>query len=455
MPTAATTTTLSRDRLTRLASWAKRAGFVDLALRYNPLIRARAFHVIAKFEKARDIAERRRLSHQLYMKTIAQARTTGYGKTFDASGEQWPVLKKVLLRNNAADFHIPGFLRIPAATGGTTGLPIRLLRSPVSIVAEQAFLDHMLAAYNLKLNHARVAVLRGDAIKPVTDQQPPYGIKTHWGRRLILSSPHLSQDTIEWYVDAIREFKPDALVMYPTMAATLVRLIQAKSLSLRVPLVVTSSEVLATNVYLQLEKVLGARVFDYYGQSERVALAYGDGPERYWFHPAYGRVELIPSPEDEIEGDRRNVRIIATGFWNDAMPLVRYDTGDFAVVPKDATAAELEGIALGLKPFFGIAGRIDEFICLPGGGTVGGLTQMCWEVPNLLQVQLVQESLTSVTVRVQAMPGFGQAEIDKMTAKARAKIPLSVNLNFELVDRLERTASGKSPFIIRRLPISI
>jgi phenylacetate-CoA ligase len=88
-------------------------------------------------------------------------------------------------------------------------------------------------------------------------------------------------------------------------------------------------------------------------------------------HGAYGRVELLPSADDPILGGRRYVRIISTGFWNSAMPLIRYDTGDRAIVPAEANERDLEAISLGLLPFFGISGRDDDYILAPTGLKIG------------------------------------------------------------------------------------
>jgi len=196
------------------------------------------------------------------------------------------------------------------------------------------------------------------------------------------------------------------------------------------------------------EREWGATVFDYYGQAERACLAVAARAGEFWFNPAYGRVDLVPSNDDEIMGGRRHVSIVATGYWNSAMPLVRYDTGDRAIVCATATADDLRAIALGLKPFLGVAGRSDEYVVAPGGMHIGGLNCIPWEVGHLLQAQIIQKS-NEIVIHALAEPGFGPIDRARLEANARAKIPGSMAIRVEVVERLQTSPHGKTPFVIR------
>jgi phenylacetate-CoA ligase len=136
------------------------------------------------------------------------------------------------------------------------------------------------------------------------------------------------------------------------------------------------------------------------------------------------------------------------------MPLVRYDTGDLAIVPASATAKEEEEIALGLSPFFGIAGRCDEFVLSPEGLRITGLNQIPREVARLLQVQVIQEPCGFVVVQALVRPGFGDADRAKLMANIQAKIPPAMPFRLKVVERLATTLAGKTPFVIRRAAVA-
>jgi phenylacetate-CoA ligase len=439
----------ARDRLVLISAKAKRLGGLDLAFRYNPAVR---WSVRQALQACRSPEERVRRAavERLTGAILERARQSAYGRRFGAALADWPVLSKAQVRARPADFVVPGLFRVPAATGGTTGVPLRLSRSLRCVAAEQVFLDELLAPYGLSWAGARVAVLRGDAVKQIDEHEPPFGKETHWGRRLVLSSPHLTAASLGWYLERLAAFQPDILYVWPTMMAHLLMLLAQAGRRLRVPLVVASSEQLDAGLYGAIERALGARVIDYYGLSERVAFAVRQGPEHWVFEPAYGRVELLATPEDEVAGGQRQVAIIATGFWNDAQPLVRYDTGDRALVPATAGPEELAAIARGEAPFLGIAGRQDDYVLTPDGRRISCLNMIAREVENVLQIQLVQDAPDHITLRALTGPEFGPADRARLMANARGKLPSATRVEIEIVDRLETTGQGKTPLVIRR-----
>ena len=432
------------------AAHAKRQGVADLAIRYNPIVRSRVSRTIEQFQRA-DLPGRRRLSERLTARTLAAARCAAYGRPFGERYEDWPLLTKTMLRDAPAAFVRRGFPRIPAATSGTTGTPLQLQRSAACAAAEQTFLDRLLGPGGPSWGAARIAVLRGDYVKPAADTSPPFAVRTHFGRRLLLSSVHLAADTVSWYAEELNRFRPQILLAYPNQAVNLLRLLDQAGHRVRVGAIVTSSEQLPTDARLALERRMGVPVHDFYGQSERVCFASSREAETYWFDPAYGRVEFAAAGGYDAGPGRRAVAIIGTTFWNDAMPLVRYDTGDLAIVPASAGDAELEEIALGLRPFLGIAGRSDEFVLTPDGIRVTAVDQIAKDVPNILRVQIVQDSPSTVDVRVLAGPGFNEANHRSLLHNIRDKMPPSLTCRIRMVERLAVTRAGKTPFVIRHV----
>jgi phenylacetate-CoA ligase len=439
-----------RDGLVLVTDKAKYFGGLDLALRYNPLARGPVGQAIASC-RVPNPSQRRATVNRLTDAIIARARKTHYGRRFDQELSHWPILSKEQVRDRPRDFVVPGLLQVPAATGGTTGIPLRLTRSLRCVAAEQLFLDSLLAPYDLNWSRARIAVLRTDRVKDLDDHRPPFGKETHWGRRLVLSSPHLSAETLDWFLERLAAFRPDILYSVPNYLANLVMLLAQSGRRLQVPLVVSSSSRLDSGLYETIKRELSTTVIDYYGLAERSAFAIRTGPEEWFFEPAYGKVELVASPTDEIVGAQRQVQIVATGFWNEAQPLIRYDTGDRALVPAESGEAELEAIALGERPFFGIAGRDNEFILAPDGRRITGLNVISYEVRNILQLQLVQDAPDHLLIRVLALPGFGPPDRARLIANARTKVPTAIAIDIAVVDWLETTARGKVPYTIRRI----
>src|SRR5205807_5781303 len=181
-----------------------------------------------------------------------------------------------------------------------------------SVTAEQAYIDALCARHGLDLRRARAAVLRGDPATAGPDGRLRlWSHLPHGGGRLAMSANHLSPQTIGDYAAEIRAFAPDCLVAYPDALASLLALLAASGQKLSVPYVLVSSEVLPRETRHAAATTLGAQVLDYYGQAERVAFAWSNDGEQFWFSPGYGHVELLPVPDDT-----EHFEIIATGLWN-------------------------------------------------------------------------------------------------------------------------------------------
>jgi len=204
-----------------LASKLKRLDVGERWVRRNPLYYATVSRELAYLESV-NVEERESWVHARLNRVLKAAAHTPYGRSVGAPRNiaDWPLLPKETVRDRPEAFlraaRWVNLLNAHAATGGTTGVPLRLQRSPESVVAEQVCQDDALIRLGLDARTAKLAVLRGDDIKDPSDMNPPFWTHAMGGKRLILSSNHLSASTLEAFATALREFVPDVLWVYPT-----------------------------------------------------------------------------------------------------------------------------------------------------------------------------------------------------------------------------------------------
>jgi phenylacetate-CoA ligase len=322
------------------------------------------------------------------------------------------------------------------------------------VVFEQACQDRLIEQLGAD-PRGRVAILRGDNIKDPSDLKPPHWIEANGGRSLIFSSNVLNHETVRDYARALREFSPTLLCAYPTSLECLCRLLRQHDEVVRIPNVLTSSEVLKRDAWALARVTLGCNLADYYGQAERVAFAYALEPRVYRFLPSYGHVELRPFGSDQIEdaGQGGLYEIVGTTYWNDLMPLVRYRTGDLVRLPEDWGAREIEEVTLGLRSFSGVLGREQEILVCPMGVRLTGIDQIPRDVSHILRIQVIQEDLNDVRILVLPAPGYSDRDAALLLQNARAKVPESMHLRIETAQWLERTPRGKTPLVIHRAPV--
>lgn len=426
----------------------KRLDLGDRFVRRNPLYYGSIRRQIEALQTS-TLQERIAWTQERVRTVLAAARRTRYGERVGAPEEllNWPVLDKDPVQQDPKAFHAGGsWVAAPASTGGTTGAPLQLIRSPASIVAEQICLDQMLRTLGADPVAARIAVLRADEIKDASDDAPPFWKYAMGGRRLILSSGHLSQRTLTEYIAELREFRADVLWVHPTMLEVLCRLLAQNESTLAIPRVLVSSEMLLPEVWRLAQSVLKCSIVDYYGQAERVAFAFASAPREYTFLPGYACIELRFHAEEE---GAALYEVIGTGLWNSAMPLVRYRTGDLIQLPRRCPDDELLELAYGQRCFDGVIGRSRDVLLSPDGlSVIPGLSHIPRGVAHLLRLQIVQVHPARVILRVLAAPGFGRADAERLMHNAHMKVPASADVQIEVVDRLERTARGKTPFVV-------
>jgi phenylacetate-CoA ligase len=437
-----------------IASFMKRHVLGPSLIRRNPLFYERSRDLIDEVV-AMDLAQRREWTDAQVRRTLQHARRSRYGRSTGGGDtlESWPLLEKERLRNNLSMFTTGNtLLSAPAATGGTTGIPLRLARSLKGVVFEQVCQDRLIEKLGADARSDRIAILRGDNIKDPNDLKPPHWVLTNGGQCMVFSSNVLMQDTVEDYVRALREFAPALLCAYPTSLECLCRLMQQRGLRVHVPGVLTSSEVLKREAWSLARETLGCDVADYYGQAERVGFAYAFAPREYRFLPAYSHVELQPFRSDQIAdaGQGGLYEIIGTTFWNDLMPLVRYRTGDLVRLPENWGEREIEEVVLGLRSFSGVLGREQEILVCPKGVRLTGIDHIPRDVNHILRIQVIQESLDDVRILVLPAPGYTDRDAAQLLQNARAKVPESMRLRIETAQWLERTPRGKTPLVIHR-----
>jgi phenylacetate-CoA ligase len=428
-----------------MSAFVKNIPLADRLVRRNPLFYAGFRRLLQRSERA-TLQERRAAMRRLLERSRTWAEMVpGYTRSGLARpmAEQ-PVLLKEALQSRAGEFQSRSwFPAAHAATGGTTGVPLQLVRSLRSLTMEQAMIDHLAAKAGIELPQTRVAVLRGDGIKDPNDQQPPFWRQAS-PRRLVFSSNHLNAANYSAFERALQRFKPDVLLAYPSSLELLTDLAEERGASIRFKLVITSSEMLRTGQRARVRRCFGAALLDYYGMAERVSAAYSLEDGQYRFVFPYGYTELLESAPGRY-------RIIGTGLWNKRQPFWRYDTDDIAILPEDPDPEQLERIALGLDTFSGIEGRSTDYLLLPDGSRIWTLDQVPHGVSGAAIVQLVQESIDTAVLIVVPNSKFSDRTLELLRHNFYLKAPRSIALRLEVRDSPYRLANGKAPSFISAL----
>lgn len=358
----------------------------------------------------------------------------------------YPFLTKQDLLQNREELvnpEIDAKQRLYITTGGSSGVPVGFyLQRGISRPKEQAYLEAQWSRRGYRIGD-RVAVIRGG----VTSNKSRGRISSYDATRdwLILSSYHLTAQRLPEYVAALNRFRPQHLHAYPSAALLLARGLEQTGLKLdfRLTSVLCGSEKLTADSQEYLERILGARVFHWYGHSERVVLAgQGRQSDHLHFWPTYGFVEFGQPDEN---GHRE---IIGTSFHNHVMPLVRYRTGDYA-----RFSNQPENELLGMPEITAVVGRDYEFLISATSRQIS-LTAINMHdriFDGLFAVQFAQEKPGEVEFRYQPGPQWQSSRLEPMRTGLLNKLGDDFTLILKEVPEVEKTTAGKHKWLVTKL----
>ncbi|MFC5462392.1 phenylacetate--CoA ligase family protein [Massilia niabensis] len=355
------------------------------------------------------------------------------------------LLTKSELRDNPGRFVRPRALGTPGTllrntirTSGTSGSPLTLVQSLGAVIREEAFLQRQLRWTGWRPGQKR-AWIRGDIVCAADPPDGYYWCHDWFGKVLMMSSYHLSNTRIGAYIDALERHDPVVIHAYPSSIALLAAWLERSGRRYGAPSlqgVLTSSETLEPHVRAAVERSFGVRVFDWYGQAERVTAIGTCERGNYHVLTDYGGVELL-----EGEGDL--CELVGTTLNNPAMPLLRYRTGDHVLPGSSAPCA----CGRVFPTVAAVIGRRERSVTLPDGRIVTRLDRVFQGFDaHLLEGQVLYRSDGSFSLRIVTMPGFGAADEAALLAAFRLRVP-NVAVRVEQVAAIPRGPNGKFEFI--------
>jgi phenylacetate-CoA ligase len=316
-----------------------------------------------------------------------------------------------------------------AFTSGTSGSPLVVYRSAVCILKENAYLWYFKISHGLNIGDPIIS-MRGN----LDNKTLHYYNKSE--NTLYLSSYLLTKTNIKTYAQLIADFKPKGILSYPSSLFTLVNLLEETGLKAHIPLLFTSSETFYPFQKEKIEKVLGGKSFDWYGNAER-SLALGQCEAgNYHEMPLYSI--------NEFTGDGA----IATSLINKSFPLIRYHVEDtFQMMTTECACGRGTGIS-------SVEGRVDDVVMFYDGSQVGRLGLAFQGINNLRYAQIIQEDLAGITVNLVTTPEFTKADQDLILKKLKLRLNNSLIITFNKVqeDAIIKTKAGKYKLVISRLP---
>jgi phenylacetate-CoA ligase len=247
---------------------------------------------------------------------------------------------------------------------------------------------------------------------------------------------HISRATVNEFMDELDRWCPDYWGGYPSAMSLLCKHAarMGRACESRPKAIFAGSEKVYPDDREAMRRVAGCSVMSGYGSREYVCRILEC--ERGTFHadPEYGIVEIVGDDGEPA----RSGRLIATGFANRVMPLIRYDTGDLASWAEGECECGRESLTVSE-----IMGRIEDCIVTADGRTIGRISGACLGSANVIESQIYQPDPQTIVMRIVRDRKYGAKDELTILRGLRAKLGSSLAIRFEYTDALPRTPGGK------------
>lgn len=417
----------------------------------------RAAHMLAllfQLEQSQWLSpEKLRERQMIQLKRLiqhAQATVPFYANSLqnlDAEHLDWnnfralPILSR---RDLQANFGALRSAAVPSSHGnsvlgqssGSTGTPARFMKTGVDQLFWNALTlrDHLWHERNFQGRFVAIRNIEDNALYP--SWGPPTDIVFQTGPAGVLRIDTPIPAQANW----LREQNPDYLLSYPTNIRALAKHCIAEGIGLpRLREVRSMGEVIGSDLRDLCRRAWNAHLVDIYSCQEAGYLAM-QCPEGETYHVQSESVVLELLRNDGIPcAPGEAGRIVLTSLHNYAMPLIRYEIGDYAEWGESCTCGR------GLPVILRVMGRGRNILTYPTGEKhfplLGG--ERYPEFAPVRQYQIIQRSLHEIEARLVVERPITLNEELALKEFMLSKLGYPFELNFIYPANISIGASGK------------
>lgn len=360
-----------------------------------------------------------------------------------------PVVEKDAVRQNPESFcreDINPFPKLTHHTSGTTGTPIK------SIWTVSEYRNALALREARSANWAGVsfkeprATFSGRLVEPNPERETHIYRYNAVEKQVYFSAFHLKPETAHLYVEALHKHNISWMTGYAVSYYLLAKYILHQNIKVEnIKAVVTTSEKLTDPMREVIEKAYGCKVYEEYSTVENAIFASECEHGNLHVSPDSGIVEILRP--DETPCDPGEVgEVVTTCLMRSYQPMIRFKLGDLAVWDPEPCPCGRQ-----MPVIKEVVGRIEDVVTAPDGRQLVRFHGIFTDQPHVIEGQIVQETLSKITVRVVPNQDFNNQDIRDIQQRVHKRLGDQVLVNVICVDKIERTKSGKFQAVISHI----
>jgi phenylacetate-CoA ligase len=346
-----------------------------------------------------------------------------------------PVTKKDVVREQSDRFFADGVEPSEGkvaskATSGSTGEPMVTKMTQRFLALNKVENARLTAGWGIEHHPRAVSMKNPNADHPPgAVEEKPEGRRRKWTLYTV--------DSREGF-ELIRKTGASLLYSHPSKALAMLQ--HGEDIGVRLPLklIVTISEIVPEQLRLLVAALPGCRMVDRYGCIETGLIA-AQCAQCGAYHPAERHmvVEILDDANRPVRSGKMG-KVVVTPLFNRAMPLIRYETGDYAVVAETHTCPRSSA------SLAQISGREKNLFTLPDGRKiVPGLGPHLMLDLDVRHFKLIQRTLTDVEFHYLPKDPASEVSRERIQGLVDRFIAPGFSVTCVKVSELPRAASGK------------
>ncbi|WP_257281517.1 hypothetical protein [Endozoicomonas sp. ISHI1] len=385
-----------------------------------------------------------------YSKFITKDLSKIVTNPYDVLSEM-PILTKETVVNNYASLHnkttTQNYL---IKTSGTTGKALRMIKTYNDTAMQWGVWFRHRHRFGVSYKDLSVN-FTGKLVVPSKQVKPPFWRYNKAQNQYLINMQHINGKNIGCIVEFLNTISPVFYSGYPSIISEVSRLANSFGLALnessKPRVIFCGAENTLDYQKDEMSIFTGAIITDQYGLTE------GNCNLSKCLHGYYHEdfefchVELID--EVTLPDGRKRGRLVGTGFYNEAFPLLRYDTGDIAIAMPDDFKCPCGRHS---KVFHSIEGRVDDYVLTVDGRKVMRFDYLFKDTGDIEEAQVVQNELKKIAIRIKLRSGENIGSLEKiLRQRVKDIICPQLLVDFYYVDQIEKSSTGKFKAVVNNI----
>jgi phenylacetate-CoA ligase len=345
--------------------------------------------------------------------------------------------QKELIADNAGQFGI-----VWESTSGSTGTPLHIIVDQDTQMNKLAALlrSYQWAGYSLRM---RTFSLQSYYINNADYEFKPI-INV-----LRFDSNKLKKESAIEVAEEVNRRKPKFFMGFPFDLLLFSRFAEEAGIKIDSPKsMVTYGETLSNEKRTALESAYSCEVFDYYCHHEAVVMIAECEHHQRHLVDDFAYHELVDENGEDAWGAGKG-ELVGTGYYNYAMPLIRYRTRD-DIELGDQSESCVCGRAFPIIDK--IHGKQCDYIETPDGRFLGAvMSHSIDRGKGVVMSQCIQDAIDHIDVNLVVDSSYNQGSQSALEEDLRKRLGQEMKINFYIVSQLEKRSGGKTPFILSKI----